>query len=265
MQQQASSVYFYNVRDAVHNFVGREDILNQIHDSFVQGEKLIEVIGGLGGMGKTQAALKYIKKYKTEYCHRVRWITAESESALNLSYRKFAQDLGLCIEKKSNGEIIDLVKKKLEYEIKQSLLIFDNVEDRDLIRNRYLPNLGGKNEHHILITTRNTKDYEKHASRSRENIVKLKPFSALDIKYELLKQVALDNLIEDDYQEKLQKINFAINIEDTHYDLCISLIRNTNEDDNKLSYNCYSKENDVIDHIITDGAKLIGLYNLYAE
>ena len=32
-----------------------------------------------------------------------------------------------------------------------------------------------------------------------------------------------------------------------------------------LRYNCYSKENDIIDHIITDGAKLIGLYNLYSE
>ena len=87
----------------------------------------------------------------------------------------------------------------------------------------------------------------------------------LDIKYNLLKQAALGVLTEVEYQEKLQKINFAIDIGDTHYDLCISLNNNTNEDNNRLSYNCYSKENDIIDHIITDGAKLIGLYNLYSE
>ncbi len=32
-----------------------------------------------------------------------------------------------------------------------------------------------------------------------------------------------------------------------------------------LNYDCYSKENNNIDRIITDGVKLIGLYNLYSE
>ena len=87
----------------------------------------------------------------------------------------------------------------------------------------------------------------------------------LDIKYELLKQVALGVMTDSEYQDKLQKINFAIDIGETRYDLCISSSIDTQGDSDTLNYNCYSKENDIIDHIITDGAKLIGLYNLYSE
>ncbi len=106
---------------------------------------------------------------------------------------------------------------------------------------------------------------QEFGEQKAEYIFKYINKSGLDIKYELLKQAALGVLTEAEYQDKLQKINFAIDIEDTHYNFCISLSSNFDEGNNTLNYNCYSKANDAIDRIITDGAKLIGLYNLYSE
>ncbi|MCT4635270.1 MAG: hypothetical protein N4A31_03355 [Rickettsiales bacterium] len=137
--QSSNEIYFFNVeRTPVDSFVGREDKLLSIHNHFTEGKKIIEIIGGLGGMGKTQTALKYVELYKSEYNYRVRWIDAESKFTIDAAYRKFAEDLEIDIEKKSDEEIAILVKTMLEKKMKQTLLIFDNVQDRALIKT-YIP------------------------------------------------------------------------------------------------------------------------------
>ncbi|SRR5258706_919081 len=58
-------------------FVGREDMLNQIHDNLMRHnsthEVLPQVLIGLGGIGKTQLAIEYTYRHREEY-HWVFWL-----------------------------------------------------------------------------------------------------------------------------------------------------------------------------------------------
>ncbi len=47
------------------NFIGREKILMNLHQSLTEGKPI--AICGLGGVGKTQIALEYVYKYISEY------------------------------------------------------------------------------------------------------------------------------------------------------------------------------------------------------
>ncbi len=133
-------------------------------------------------MGKTQTVLKYVELYKSEYNYRVRWIDAESKVTIDAAYRKFAEYLEIDIEKKSDEEIAILVKTMLEKKMKHTLLIFDNVQDRALIKT-YTPSLTGRVKHHVLITTRSTIGYGIHPKINYEDVIRLTPFT---------KQEALD-------------------------------------------------------------------------
>ncbi len=179
----SNDIYFCNVREAVANFIGREEQLEQIHEYFSKHGNIVQVIGGLGGIGKTQTVLQYIKYHEEEYGYRVRWFSAESKMTLDSEFREFAQILKIDVDKKSEQEILKLVKVKLASQIEKSLLIFDNVEDYEIIK-EYLPS-GGVKQHHIIITARNSKDYEDGASiLGIKNIIKLEPFSPTEaVKY----------------------------------------------------------------------------------
>ena len=168
--------YFYNVPEPVHCFAGRIEQLNIIHQYLSQNNNGVQVIGGLGGIGKTQITLKYIKEHKLEYEYRVRWIIAENKEMLDSYFSQFAHELEINIDNKNNDEILKLVKKTLESQIDHSLLVFDNVVDFELI-NQYLPNPGGFKQHHVIITTQNTKDPEDSSSFTGMNVIKLEAFA----------------------------------------------------------------------------------------
>jgi len=65
------------------NFVGNDDILNQLH--FIITEKNSVAIHGIGGVGKTTLAKRYLKKFDN-YDHTI-WITVEESllTAFNLN------------------------------------------------------------------------------------------------------------------------------------------------------------------------------------
>lgn len=50
------------------------------------------VLGGLGGMGKTQLAIAYARQHHTSYTS-VLWLNATSELTLTASFRWFAETL----------------------------------------------------------------------------------------------------------------------------------------------------------------------------
>jgi len=81
------------------NFVGREDILEQLKEN-IKGRSgkvgMIElVLYGTGGMGKTQIALQYVYRYYEDYSS-VFWINGASEQSLKLGFTNIMQQLIQC-------------------------------------------------------------------------------------------------------------------------------------------------------------------------
>jgi len=134
------------------NFIGRVDILSNLRLSLTSGEPTAwkQAITGMGGVGKTQLAVQYIYLHKTDY-NVIWWIRCEEVVVMDADYADLAVSLYLP-EKDSpdQTEITTAVKRWLEHH-SGWLLIFDNAQDPEEIRN-YLPRGGAG---HLIITSRN--------------------------------------------------------------------------------------------------------------
>lgn len=163
--QQVSLINYQ--RNVVSNFVGRDEILKQLHCWFEQNNGGVQLIKGetnLGGIGKTQTALKYMDLYKQEYNSKIVWMSAVNREMLDNNFREFAQKFAELfdynIDEKNNKEVVNWVKHTLLPKFAKVLLVFDNVEDNTYI-NEYLPSITENSQYHILITTRDTNDWSR--------------------------------------------------------------------------------------------------------
>jgi tetratricopeptide (TPR) repeat protein len=133
-------------------FTGRDELLADLRKSL--GDTVpnanIQVVHGLGGIGKTQLALEYAYRNRADYTI-VWWLTADEPSSLALSYARLAQALGM---KFSDNTSLDAIRHQLRRELAKHsgyLLIFDNAPGPQDVRN-FLPQDG---KGHVLITSRN--------------------------------------------------------------------------------------------------------------
>lgn len=152
------------------NFTGREDQLDALRLRLVNQDKgkknqqrvVVRVeVAGLGGVGKTQLV--------TEYCYRnfpsqyglVIWLNAETADSLVADYRSLLSDMAMEVDvvssdnadmNKSTDEIVKEVKTRLFRSRVPWLLVFDNLEDHDLL-NDFVPR-GAGIRGHVLVTTR---------------------------------------------------------------------------------------------------------------
>ena len=118
--------------DPTNIFVGREEELRRIHDAFSSGNRLV-FITGMGGIGKTELAKNYAKRYKADY--DVICYGDYEDSIVSL----FADDDFIHVENDSEGTVtVKSVKELLDERV---LLIIDNCsfdpdapEDRDFDR-----------------------------------------------------------------------------------------------------------------------------------
>ncbi|GHO57268.1 helix-turn-helix transcriptional regulator [Ktedonobacter robiniae] len=134
-------------------FTGREALLSDLYDTFFKrkGSSLsyIQAITGLGGMGKTQAAVEYAYCYRDAY-NAVLWLQAETHNDLNSSCMALNDLLRPPHYRGGQEEdAIGLFKLWLQRH-ENWLVILDNVEDFSLLQ-AILPTqpLG-----HVLLTTR---------------------------------------------------------------------------------------------------------------
>jgi tetratricopeptide (TPR) repeat protein len=130
------------------HFSGRLSKLADIDSGFQRNS--VQVIAGLGGMGKTQLAMHWAHAHQDQY-DICRWIMSEG-GQLSSSIRQFAEDAGIDPNGREEAEV---VRRLFEYlRNLRWLLVFDNVEDAAAI-NAYLPQADrlGPNQH-ILITSR---------------------------------------------------------------------------------------------------------------
>ncbi len=134
-------------------FTGRESILTRLHTILHAGKAAAlsqpPAISGLGGIGKTQAAMEYAYRYRDEYQH-VLWVQANTRETLTSSYVTLAGLLNLPEQGAQDQSLtIQAVKNWLEQHDRW-LLIFDNADDLSMV-DEFVP--AGRSGH-ILFTTR---------------------------------------------------------------------------------------------------------------
>ncbi|WP_060906744.1 FxSxx-COOH system tetratricopeptide repeat protein [Streptomyces scabiei] len=149
-----------NVQPRYPWFTGRSPILDRLRERLVSGrsgQRLPQVLHGLGGVGKSQLAREYAHRFKADY-DLVWWIDAEQPDLVLPKVAALAQELDLPV-----GDDVAEAAEAAMAALRQGdpcerwLLIFDNVPDLDkalhLFPERSAP-LPGHVYGHVLVTTR---------------------------------------------------------------------------------------------------------------
>jgi len=135
-------------------FTGRDTLLMYLREMLCSRNTVAlmqpRAISGLGGIGKTQTAIEYAYRYRSEYS-TVLWARADSAQALISGFVAFADLLQLQERNVEDQQlIIKAVKRWLQMNT-HWLLILDNADDLELIYDYLVPGNG-----HILMTTRSS-------------------------------------------------------------------------------------------------------------
>jgi tetratricopeptide (TPR) repeat protein len=104
----------------------------------------------MGGVGKTQIALKYIHDFGHDY-QQIIWLTADSEVKLSAGFQELVSRLVLtedlnCSPERSKALVLEWLSSEKGY-----LLIFDNAEEPEILK-AYWPTVTGT----VLTTSRNS-------------------------------------------------------------------------------------------------------------
>ncbi|GAB3850079.1 hypothetical protein GCM10029963_35750 [Micromonospora andamanensis] len=137
-------------------FVGRGPLLQAMRD-WLSGSNTGQVplaLHGLGGVGKSQIALEYAYRFRTEY-DVVWWISAQQASVLRLSLGALADRLAAKLDTPLSGSVservtwvLDVLRRGVPY--RRWLLILDNADEPSEVLD-LIPQGPG----HVLVTTRN--------------------------------------------------------------------------------------------------------------
>ncbi|KAF7371255.1 FabD/lysophospholipase-like protein [Mycena sanguinolenta] len=126
-------------------FYGRQTILDVMHQFFAQDvqKRKIYVLYGLGGVGKTQIALKFIEEW-SHFSDRL-LVDASTTETIETSLKNLAT------AKQTGNSMQDGVNWLLSSQ-EEWLLFFDNADDPEINLNQFFPKC---NHGNIIITTRN--------------------------------------------------------------------------------------------------------------
>jgi len=133
-------------------FTGREALLGSLHVAFGRPSPgmsvSLQALHGLGGVGKTEAALEYAYRYATDY-DLVWWIPAEKPLAIPESFARLATRLEMS-QPADQDEVVAAVLDDLRRRDRW-LLVFDNAESPAGLGS-YRPSQGSGQ---VLVTSRN--------------------------------------------------------------------------------------------------------------
>src|SRR5579871_6023083 len=132
-------------------FTGREEVLQRLHEPHALNRyaALIQVISGLGGIGKTQTAIEYAYRHWDDY-EAIFWCPANSDDTLNTAYRDIAIRLDLPAKDAQNHEDTNESVKTWLSTNSSYLLLLDNADNFSIVK-KYLPS---RPAGHVLITSR---------------------------------------------------------------------------------------------------------------
>ncbi|WP_254716122.1 FxSxx-COOH system tetratricopeptide repeat protein [Actinomadura sp. WMMB 499] len=136
------------------NFTGREELLNRLRSGIARQVTAVvpHALQGYGGVGKTQMAVEYAHRFKSDY-EVVWWIPSDQPSLVRPTLAALAPHLGLPpvgamgVEEAASA-VLDCLRRGEPFS--RWLLIFDNADQPEDLRD-YLPQGDG----HVLITSRN--------------------------------------------------------------------------------------------------------------
>ena len=173
----------FDLRHPVENFTGRSQVLLTLHNTLLTNKDRTSAVvnsmsrlslesskdaasisdsgtqvslSGLGGVGKTQLALRYASLYVETYDNNVIWINCDTKATLSQSFLRLAEKLEIKIKNDygENKAIETVVEEVYEYFADQkSLFILDNVENYREIE-PFLPKVIAGNKPYVLITSR---------------------------------------------------------------------------------------------------------------
>ncbi|KAH7060960.1 hypothetical protein BKA63DRAFT_528100 [Paraphoma chrysanthemicola] len=188
-------------------FVGRTLEIAQISALLANESRCERVaIVGLGGVGKTQIALKFAYQQRKKHSDcAVFWIPATGVESMLEAYLKIGQQLQIPNIEQNKADVQKLVQRKLSQESSgRWLLVFDNADDIDMWTEKSDSAIGfsrridqlPKSKHgSILFTTRNLKAAIKLAGKNVVSVDEMDDATARG----LLKKSLLDqDLLEDD-------------------------------------------------------------------
>ena len=176
------------------HFFGRDTLLDDLHKTFEEGERVV-FLQGIGGIGKTQIAKNYVKKYGAEYDTIVYATYGGSIRDLILSDAPFTFDPPMNRLTKADGSKesdAELFERKIAAlracATEKTLLILDNFDTIYDEQFDTLKDIGGR----LLVTTRC--DYSKN-----NRVVQIDPIEKIeDLKKVFLKNYDGYDVSEDD-------------------------------------------------------------------
>ena len=144
MKENFSVPFSLSAVPEIKEFVGRKQEHLRIKEAF-QGngsQRKVVILHGLGGIGKTQLAIAYIKEHRDIYS-AIFWLQGENEDTLKQSFVQM--DKRLCIEYPSSAllrraaegkyadQVVAFIKQWLSIKNNtQWILVFDNVDNPKL-------------------------------------------------------------------------------------------------------------------------------------
>jgi hypothetical protein len=136
-----------NVPTKNRGFTGRRKLLAAVRKRLLAGDRVVQALHGIGGVGKTQLAIEYAHRYATDY-DVVWWITAAQPGLIAEQVAALGAALGWAEPGTPLQEMRVAVLTELR-ERERWLLVFDNAENPGDIA-EWLPGRSG----HVLITSR---------------------------------------------------------------------------------------------------------------
>ncbi|MFC6085033.1 FxSxx-COOH system tetratricopeptide repeat protein [Sphaerisporangium aureirubrum] len=158
----------WNVPQKNLNFTGRSDLLTLLHQRLSTGTTAVlpEALHGLGGVGKSQIAIEYCYRHQDDY-DLIWWIPSERLTMVRQAFVDLAVHLKLNMTEPNMA--VPAVKEALRLGRPYAnwLLVFDNAEDVDEIRQFFPTNGPGK----IMITSR-SREWFSHAAPLEVDVFK---------------------------------------------------------------------------------------------
>jgi hypothetical protein len=157
----------------IDHFVGREEELAQMREQLpCNDSRKIVVLHGLGGIGKTQLAVAYAKRYRNDYS-AVFWLNSKDQDTLKQSFANIAKrifhdrlssmHLKTVAESGDLDEAVNAIKRWLSnFGNNRWLLVYDNYDAPKLAGNKdpggfdIRPFFPDAHQGAIIITTRSS-------------------------------------------------------------------------------------------------------------